>query len=99
MTQRLAAYLEQLRGAFAREALPPPPELPRPAHPARRSFAELLLAIEPLPLGDEPARRRGPGLVAALFTPERLPTSPERARPRPRTQWFRWLVVPERLDP
>jgi hypothetical protein len=92
---RLAAFLQQLRGAFRREELPPPSDEPAPA--PRRGVLGLLFTLEPLPRDPAPAAPARRGLLAAVFAPEALPLDPE-APPRQRARWLAWLLAPEPID-
>ncbi len=90
---------EVVRNVFAREELgeaaSPDPGLCPKSGP---SVAEMLFAIEALPVDPEPAPRARRGAARALFAPE--PLGREAAPPRrPRRRgWLAWLFVPESLE-
>ncbi len=75
MWRVLAASLETARSVLRKESLPAPP--PKRDSGARRGLANLLFAIEPLPLAPELSRERTHWL-RWLFLPERLDRQEER---------------------
>jgi hypothetical protein len=96
MSHPLVAFLEQLRNAFARETLPPPPT-DAPRRRAGAGFARLLFSIEALPLESPVARPPRRGVLSLLLAAEPLAREPAPAPRRRGRSVLAALFAPEPL--